>query len=166
MNTYQFARKWLLRFQKNEDTASREFSQDCKGLGFSMDCGQKFLESYPDTGAFRSAKGLERILTQITDPNLLGSAIYSKWRWITHWEYRGSLASEENKRWFLLALKRLSELTKPEVRVTPRKLGRESLRKITVYGDGRVEIVDNFTITSANSPCRKKIFSEITRLHK
>lgn len=166
MNTYQFARKWIMRFRKGEDTAVREFSQDCKSLGFSMDCGQKFLESYPNTGAFQTAEGLKGILNQITDPNLLGSAIYSKWRWITHWEYRGSMSTEENKRWFLLALTRLAELTKPDTQVTPRKVRSGNFRKITIFRDGRVEIIENAPISPVKYKQKQDIFGEITQLHK
>lgn len=52
-----------------------------------------------------------RVLRQIEDIGLLGSAIFSKYRYITHWAYCDNLLSESNREWFKMAFKRLQELT-------------------------------------------------------
>ena len=81
----------------------------CRDLGFQMDCGKAFQEKYGEQ-AFYHAEALETIADEIDDEMLLGSAIYSKWRYITHWSQQ-SLLSEENRKWFQSAFYRLSVLT-------------------------------------------------------
>lgn len=83
---------------------------DCETLGFGMDCGHAFSEKY-GTAAYDTEE-LQRIIGQITDISLLGSAIYSRWRYFTHWAYSGSeILAPENRAWFIIALCRLDELT-------------------------------------------------------
>lgn len=50
--------------------------------------------------------------TGVTDIKLLGSAIYSKWRYFNHLTYDESeILLPENRAWFILALSRLAVLT-------------------------------------------------------
>ena len=114
MDTYDFSQKWLSRFQNGEAVGDREFPSDCRMLGFTMDCGQSFISAFPHPHAFQDPSALEEVLPRVADAALLGSAIFSKWRWITHWEYHGDLHAPENSRWFSLALTRLLELSAPE----------------------------------------------------
>ena len=48
----------------------------------------------------------------MTDIPLLGSAIYSQWRYFNHWAYTGAeILEPENRAWFILALSRLALLS-------------------------------------------------------
>lgn len=86
------------------------FGDDCFGVGFEMDCGKAFIEAYGHD-AIDNVEGLQRVIEEISDPLLLGSGIFSKWRGITHWTY-DSVVSETNRPWFTMALSRLEKLTK------------------------------------------------------
>ena len=110
---HDFAIKWLEKY-RNEKTTSREaeegFSDECFALGFEMDCGHSFEEAFPRSNAFNDYKQLLEIVDQIDDFKLLGAAVFSKWRYITHWSYMESLLSEENRQWFVIAFERLALL--------------------------------------------------------
>ena len=86
-----------------------DLGKDCGNLGFDMDAGESFIEQY-SKDAFHKADTLERIINDVDSVDILCNGIYSKWRYITHWA-ESSLLSEENKKWFLIALTRLAELT-------------------------------------------------------
>ena len=48
----------------------------------------------------------------MTDIPLLGSAIYSQWRYFNHWAYTGAeILEPKNRAWFILALSRLALLS-------------------------------------------------------
>ena len=84
-------------------------ADDCEALGFEMDCGHAFSEQYGK--AAYDAETLECIIGEVTDISLLGSAIYSRWRYFNHWVYSGSeILEPENLAWFTIALTRLDEL--------------------------------------------------------
>ena len=88
-----------------------DLGKDCGDLGFDMDAGESFIERY-SKDAFHKADTLERIINDVDSVDILCNGIYSKWRYITHWAgVTVSLLSEENKKWFLIALTRLAELT-------------------------------------------------------
>ena len=90
-------------------TLANALGKECDNLGFEMDVGESFIERY-SKDAFHKADTLERIINDVDSVEILGNGIYSKWRYITHWA-ESSLLSEENKKWFLIALTRLAELT-------------------------------------------------------
>ena len=55
---------------------------------------------------------MDRFIDDVTDIPLLGSAIYSRWRYFNHWAYTGAEILEPNNRaWFILALSRLALLS-------------------------------------------------------
>ena len=61
----------------------------------------------------KEAKELMVILGEaaLTDIDLLGSAIFSKWRYYTHWDYdMNAILSDEAREWFITAFARLEEL--------------------------------------------------------
>ena len=92
-------------------TLENDLGKDCGDLGFDMDAGESFIEQY-SKDAFHKADTLERIINDVDSVDILCNGIYSKWRYITHWAgVTESLLSEENKKWFLIALTRLAELT-------------------------------------------------------
>lgn len=62
-------------------------ADNCAALGFEMDCGQAFSEKYEN--AFDGYEALERIIDDVTDIPLLGSVIYSPWRYFNHWANTG-----------------------------------------------------------------------------
>ena len=71
----------------------------------------EYIEKYGDI--FFNVEEFEINIKIIDNVQILGSAIYSKWRYFNHWAYSGSSILEpENKKWFIIALTRLAELTK------------------------------------------------------
>ena len=109
----QFASKWLDRFNDPNvsyiELVDHWMADDCRSLGFEMDCGNAFCQNYPV--AFNDCDALGKVIDKITDISLLGSAIFSKWRYYNHWAYSGSeILEPENRKWFILALERLKAL--------------------------------------------------------
>ena len=95
--------------QVNYSELESNLGEACQRLGFDMDAGESFIKQY-SKDSFHKADTLKRIINDVDSIELLGNGIYSKWRYITHWA-ESSLLSEENKKWFLIALSRLAELT-------------------------------------------------------
>ncbi|MEG0355980.1 MAG: hypothetical protein RR621_10065 [Lachnospiraceae bacterium] len=110
---HEFAVHWLEKY-KSETTTERDvtdsFDIECVTLGFEMDCGKAFETALPNTNALNDADALYAIIDKIQDANLLGSAIFSKWRGITHWE-ESSLLAPKCRNWFITAFSRLEILT-------------------------------------------------------
>lgn len=76
-------------------------------LGLEMDCGKSFERMYKqELGDLQS---LELDSDRIDDPLILGSAIFSEWRYYTHWANCGM--DQEAVRWFEVASRRLGEIT-------------------------------------------------------
>lgn len=111
---HEFSIKWLYKFRDKNinyiEFTEHYMADDCKALGFEMDGGSAFSEKYGD--AANNSEALERIIDQVTDIPLLGSAVYSQWRYFNHWAYFGAeILEPQNRAWFIIALTRLSELT-------------------------------------------------------
>lgn len=110
---YQIAVKWLRLFE-NQDTTidelvNRNFVDDCKSLGFVSDHGKMFKKVYGD--AFFDVDELDIVSATINDVNLLGSAIFSRWRGLTYWSFSpDEITHEVNRKWFGIAFRRLCEL--------------------------------------------------------
>lgn len=110
---YEFAMKWLGKYEDmgiDEDELLDCFADECFGLGFKMDCGDSLEAAYPGMNVLNDYKEFVGISDQINDMSLLSSAIFSKWRGVTHWSYNESLISDENRAWFIAAFSRLSQL--------------------------------------------------------
>lgn len=114
---HKFALKWFDKFRDTkatgrdlcEDTA---FADECFALGFQMDCGESFIAAYPDLNVFSDYRELDKIIDSVEDIQLLGSAIFSKWRYFNHWAGNGEeITLTENRGWFITALGRLELLT-------------------------------------------------------
>lgn len=88
---------------------SQDFPDACISLGFEMDCGQSFIAAYGEE-AWRSLAKLSAIIEKIDDVNLIGSALFSQWRYFNHWSC--SDATDEDREWFLILFKRLNDLAK------------------------------------------------------
>ncbi len=110
---YEFANKWIAKFKdKNmnfhEVFESDEFPNDCRKLEFEMDCGNKFAEAYGTE--MTNVEFLEKNISKIDNIEILGSGIFSNWRYFNHWAYAGP--NEDDIKWFILALTRLAKLSK------------------------------------------------------
>ena len=88
---------------------SQEFPDACIALGFEMDCGHSFIAAYGE-GAWHSVDILSAIIEKIDDVKLIGSALFSKWRYFNHWN--DSHTTSKDNEWFLMLFKRLSCLVK------------------------------------------------------
>lgn len=111
---YEFAIKWCKKF-KNQNTdyvelLDRLLTDDYVSVGFKVDCGHAFSEKYGL--AAEDCKALTEIIDEVTDVELLGSAVFSRWRYFNHWAYDGAAILEsQNREWFIIALSRIAELT-------------------------------------------------------
>lgn len=111
---HEFAVKWCDKFRDQKtnyiELVDHYLANDCEALGFEMDCGHAFSEKYGDAASDNEA--LDKIIDDVDDIPLLGSAIYSRWRYFNHWAYSGAEVLEpKNRTWFILALSRLALLT-------------------------------------------------------
>ena len=115
---YCFAIKWLEIFDGKTETDDCSvvdaMGNECESLGFIMDCGKSF-EAVHGEAVYNYMK-LEEVINEINDAELLGSGIYSRWRYYNHWADVPYFAPQSVK-WFVPALKRLAELTSEEYRV-------------------------------------------------
>ena len=117
-NLIEFSQKYIDYFSNDfgRDSSSyyrffesQDFPDACISLGFEMDCGQSFIAAYGEE-AWRSLAKLSAIIEKIDDVNLIGSALFSQWRYFNHWSY--SDATDEDREWFLILFKRLNDLAK------------------------------------------------------
>ena len=110
---HDFAVKYY-KLYKNQNTIEREveigFAEHCFELGFIMDSGKKFIDTYTEE-AFNTKTGLNKVIKDINDVNLLGSAVFSRWRYVTHWAGCASLLDDEYREWFIAAFDRLAAIT-------------------------------------------------------
>lgn len=111
---HDFAVKWLDKFRDQNinyiELVDHFMADDCATLGFQMDCGHAFSEKYGQ--AANNYEALEKIIEDVTDIPLLGSAIYSQWRYFNHWAYTGAeILEPQNRNWFITALVRLEKLS-------------------------------------------------------
>lgn len=111
---HDFAVKWCDKFRDQNinyiELIDHYMADDCDTLGFEMDCGHAFSEKYGN--AANNHEALDRIIDDVTDIPLLGSAIYSQWRYFNHWAYTGAeILEPQNRAWFILALSRLALLS-------------------------------------------------------
>ena len=111
---YDFAAKWYEKFHDPNidchDLLDHFMADDCDALGFKMDCGKAFAEKYGE--AVYDSDALSKIIDDVTDIPPLGSAIYARWRYFSHWAYMPEeILEPENRWWFILALNRLAVLS-------------------------------------------------------
>ncbi len=82
-----FAKKWEKRFQNWQDGVigfEEELGRECNKLGFQMDSGEEFFKWCPEFFALKG-QDLESMISGIKDIDLIGSAVFSYWRGLTHW---------------------------------------------------------------------------------
>lgn len=108
-----FARKWLERFKDPAISAAtltgRPLGDDCAQMGFRMDYGLSFSAKYGK--AAEDGEALEKIIADVEDISLLGSAVYSRWRYFNSLVFSAEeILEPKNRAWFTLALGRLAAL--------------------------------------------------------
>ena len=109
---YAFAKYYFNIYRNPKATnfqVEEGFADKCFSLGFQMDSGNSFCEKYPH--AFNDAEELDKIIEKIDDPQFLGTAIFSQWRYITHWSYCSHPLDPEYRPWFICAFGRLMAIT-------------------------------------------------------
>lgn len=116
----EFVLKWLNKFKDPHtdyiELVDHWMADDWSAFGFEMDCGHAFSEKYGK--AVHSSQALEKIINEVTDIWLLGSAIYSQWRYFNHWAYTGKeILEPDNRNWFILALNKLAYLSNESFRL-------------------------------------------------
>lgn len=112
---YAFAKYYFNIYRNPKATnfqVEEGFADKCFSLGFQMDSGNSFCEKYPH--AFNDAEELDKIIEEIDDPQFLGTAIFSQWRYITHWSYCSHPLDPEYRPWFICAFGRLMAITAEE----------------------------------------------------
>jgi hypothetical protein len=72
-----------------------------------MDCGHSFIAAYGQE-AWNDTQSLAAVVGCIDDVRLIGSAIFSQWRYFNNGSYEH--AQEKDKQCFLLMLRLLREL--------------------------------------------------------
>lgn len=125
---HDFAVKWCDKFRDQKinyiELVDHYMADDCDALGFKMDCGDAFSERYGK--AANDYEELNKIIDEVNDIELLGSAVYSRWRYFNHWAYTGEEILEfKNRSWFILALSRLAILSEKNPFIfegTPKKV--------------------------------------------
>ena len=102
-----FAQRYIDYFEREFDPAaeayyrffdSEEFPEQCRALGFEMDCGHSFIAAYGQE-AWNDARSLA-VVERIDDVRLIGSAIFSQWRYFNHGAVEH--AQEKDRQWLLL----------------------------------------------------------------
>ena len=104
-----FIRNWMPVFAANWSNAAENpaFGDACLCLGFEMDCAHSLQTKYPGEDVFR-ASFLRGIIHSVDDVHFLGTAIFSYWRYLTHWHE--APPPDDAPEWFAIAFDRLSEL--------------------------------------------------------
>ena len=108
-----FAKKYLNLYERAntvEEDVCCTFADECFALGIQMDCEKGFIEAY-GSKATQNAALFKRQSQEIEDADLLASEIFSKWRYITHWSNGESCLEQNNREWFIEALRRLLDIT-------------------------------------------------------
>lgn len=105
---------FLTKFDPNSSSYydlfdSPSFPDECWSLGFKMDCGKSFIAAYGHE-AWNSHRELLSVIGKADDIIILGSALFSQWRYFNHWAC--GHVTEEDKEWFLIILRRMQELIK------------------------------------------------------
>lgn len=111
MTINDFITKWQpILTTWNSSVEDPQFAEDCWSIGFEMDGGESITALYPEKNWMRAAV-LRDNLDLIVDVKVLGSAIFSLWRYHTHG--CGPL-DDDTIEWFSIAFDRLRELNAAE----------------------------------------------------
>lgn len=108
-----FGMKWSRIFANPNNgystLLSDEFADACDKFDFKMDNGSAFKERYGR--AFYKLDELIRILDDVKDIDLLGSAVYSRWYGNRYYAYNPTdVERTETRNWYTLMLKHIEML--------------------------------------------------------
>jgi len=84
------------------------FEEDCRVLGFEMDCFRSFEQHCHCDLSVLHEKMPEELFSACTDARILGNTIFSQWRYYKH--RSNDLRVEFDTGWFRAAFRRLEEL--------------------------------------------------------
>ena len=110
---HSFAQKYLNLYSNpltKENDVIEGFAEYCKDLDFEMDCGKRFSSAY-SSDAMNHYDALLATIDSIDNAAIMASGIFSQWRYVTHWSGGAHLLDEEYRQWFIIAFRRLAELT-------------------------------------------------------
>ena len=110
---HQFAQKYYTLYTSpstTEPEVEEHFADECFALNFQMDCGESIERIFRGRRVLYDVSSFAEVVGEIDDVYVLGSAIFSKYRDITHWSEYSGLLSRDNREWFKLAFRRLMEL--------------------------------------------------------
>ncbi len=108
----KFAGRYLSLYSNSaisEEYLCDSFASECFDLGLNMDCGKSFISKYGEE-SFSNVVEFKKVCRTVTDIELLGSMIFSKWRFITHSDC-SNCTDDGNREWFIEAFTRLIDLT-------------------------------------------------------
>lgn len=88
---------------ENEKKVNDALVSLCEEGKWEMDCEHAFSQLTFD------GTSLEEDLPGVNDIGLLGSGVYSHWRYITHWGFNERLLDEKSREWFLMVMPYLRE---------------------------------------------------------
>jgi hypothetical protein len=115
---HEFATYWLAEYFNAKTTEIKigtAFAEMCLSLGFQTYDRRSFEKVFPDPDAFNDDRSLSKMVGQMNDAELLGSAIFSKWRQTVHELSLENTFSLERQSWFVIALSRMALLTSEEI---------------------------------------------------
>lgn len=144
-SVHSFAIKYLNLYsdsQTRERDVIEGFAEYCKDLDFEMDCGERFASVY-SSDAMNHSDALLATVDSIDNVEILASGIFSQWRYVTHWSYGAHLLDEEFRQWFVIAFRRLAELTAPEQKEVP-------MSKITIQKISITDLETDAIVNAAN----------------
>lgn len=188
---HAFAETCLFRYRQFDVYAldwDEEMVHEFNALGFVMDGGKSWRQIYRGD-SFLEPFALLKVINEVEDIGLLGSILYTKWRYLTYGPFGGLDHFRENQLWFVFVLLRLSQLTAGEKDFHPmlegqrvRKLrlelvdggricfapGRKLAETLTVWDDGHIRVTEKFAgrdiDTTVKHTCRYRRSAESLRL--
>lgn len=114
-NYHAFAVKWQAALKQALTPAQvpellQDLVLDCQGLGFSLSAGERFAQKYQATST--TVAGLRQVISEITETELLGGALYVKCHYFQTWATTSTDFFElENLAWLQVILARIATLT-------------------------------------------------------
>lgn len=114
-NYHAFAVKWQAALKQVLTPAQvpellQDLVLDCQGLGFSLSAGERFAQKYQATST--TVAGLRQVISEITETELLGGALYVKCHYFQTWATTSTDFFElENLAWLQVILARIATLT-------------------------------------------------------
>lgn len=109
-----FAIKWREKFLNtnisHEEISGKPFGNECEKLGFDLNSGSAFFEKF--SSVINQWDDLKAIIDKLFDIRLLGSLLYSRWKFFNNWESLSyEILEKENIDWFILIFDRIIALT-------------------------------------------------------